>query len=98
MAGGEKTQLRNVLEAERSLEAQSPDLAFNVVLRTFEQQRRKARGTDTEVLITRAIEAINAARQAISQQGEVPVAPPGAPEPGSKEELQEEIEKEKLDP
>jgi len=68
MAGGEPTKLRNVLEAERSLELPSADLAFTVVLRTFEEQRHKTRGTDTDVLITRAIEAINEAREAITRQ------------------------------
>ena len=98
MAGGEPTKLRNVLEAERSLELPSADLAFTVVLRTFEEQRHKTRGTDTDVLITRAIEAINEAREAITRQETAPVPPPGAPKPGSTEELQEELNKEKLDP
>jgi hypothetical protein len=98
MVGGEETKLRNVLEAERSLDLPSQDLAFTVVLRTFEQHRDKTRGTDTDVLITRAIEAINEARAAITRQKAAPKTPPGAPRPGSKEELQEELNKEKLDP
>jgi hypothetical protein len=98
MAGGERTNLRNVLEAERSLEPTPADPAFTEVLRTLEDQRHKVRGTDTDVLITRAIDAINEACAAIQRQEAAPVPPPGAPEAGSKEELQEEINKEKLDP
>ena len=98
MGGGEQTKLRNVLEAERSLDLPSADLAFTVVLRTFEEQRDKVRGTDTDVLITRAIEAIHKAREAIARHAVAPNPPPGAPAPGSKEELQEELNKEQLDP
>jgi hypothetical protein len=98
MEGGEQTKLRNVLEAEKALEMPSADPAFAAVLRAFEEQRRNTRGTDTDVLITRAIDAINAAREAIMRHESTPVTPPGAPEPGSQEELQEEINKEKLDP
>jgi hypothetical protein len=97
MAGGEPTNLRNVMEAERKLEPSSTDAAFAAVLRSFEEQRRNMHGTDTDVLITRAIDAIHAARDAIRRQQKTPV-PPGAPQPGSEEELQEEITKEKLDP
>lgn len=98
MVGGEQTRLRNVLEAERSLDLPAPDLAFKVVLRTLEEQRHKTHGTDTDVLITRAIEAISEARQAIARQDTAAAPPPGAPEPGSEAELQEELDKEKLDP
>jgi hypothetical protein len=98
MSGGEPTKLRNVLEAERSLESPSPDHAFAVVLQALEEQRDKARGTDTDVLMTRAIEAINDAREAITRQMAAPRPPPGAPGPGSKQELEEELDKEKLDP
>jgi hypothetical protein len=68
------------------------------VLRTFDEQRDNTRGTETGVLITRAIEAITEARDAIARRQAAPNPPPGAPEPGSKEELQEELNKEKLDP
>ena len=98
MVGGEETRLRNVLEAERSLERPSEDLAFSTVLRTFEQHREKTLGTDTDVLITRAIEAITEARAAIRAQKAAAKPPAGAPKPGSKEELEEELNKEKMDP
>lgn len=98
MTGGEETSLQQVLQAKRSLELPSPDTAFTVVLRTFEEQLHKTRGTDTHALVARAIEAINAARDAIAQQEDMPAPPPGAPGPGSEEELQEELDKEKLDP
>ena len=98
MVGGEETKLRNVLEAERSLDQPSEDLAFSTVLRTFEQHRENTLGTDTDILITRAIESINEARAAIGRQKPAAKVPAGAPKPGSKEELEEELNKEKLDP
>ncbi len=98
MSGGEETKLRHVMETKRSLESPSPDDAFAVVLRTFEDALNKTHGTESHALITRAIEAIGAARQAIEEQKEAPPTPPGAPEPGSEEELEEELDKEKLDP
>ncbi len=98
MDGGEETKLRNVLEAERSLEAPSPDEAFTVVLRTFEGRLQDTLGTETHQLIEIAIDAIKSAREAIARQSEMPAPPPGAPRPGSTEELAEELAKEKLDP
>jgi hypothetical protein len=98
MTGGEETQLHNVLEAKRLLGSPSAEAAFAVVLRAFEEQRRDTMGTDTSVLIDRAIDAINAAREAMAGRARTPAPPPGAPEPGSTKELEEELEKEKLDP
>lgn len=98
MVGGEQTQLRNVLEAQRTLKPPSPDAAFTVVVRFLEEHRRGACGVDARVLIGRAIDAIQVARDAIARQQAAPSPPPGAPEPGSDAELQEEINKEKLDP
>jgi len=98
MSGGEETQLRKVLEAERSLARPSADGAFTAVLHNLEEHRRRTHGTETEVLIERAIESIQTAREAIARdQGAAP-APAGAAEPGSQQELQEEINKERLDP
>ena len=98
MSGGEPSNLREVMEAKRSLDLTSVDAAFATVLRTFKARARETPGTDTYVLITRAVEAINAARTAIDNPATAPATPPGAPEPGSTEELNEELEKEKLDP
>ena len=98
MAGGEETNLRGVLEAKRTLDLPSPEVAFTVVLRTFEAALKETRGTDNHVVINRAIEAIHAAREAIDQSKDTPAPPPGAPRPGSTEELAEELAKEKLDP
>jgi hypothetical protein len=99
MGGGEETGLRDVLETERSLDESSADAAFNVVLRTFTEQLQATRGTDAHGLVNRAIEAINAARAAIATHNVAAQGtPPGAPEPGSAAELQEELDKEKLDP
>jgi hypothetical protein len=86
------------MQPERSLELPSSDAAFTVVLRTFEEQLRETLATDTHVLISRAIDAIHAARAAMVDRADSPAPPPGAPEPGSTEELQEELDKEKLDP
>jgi hypothetical protein len=98
MDGGEESKLRNVLEAERTLEARDPDAAFHVVLRTFEGRLRDTLGTETHRLIEIAIDAIKAAREAIARQSEMPAPPPGVPRPGSTEELAEELAKEQLDP
>ncbi len=98
MDGGEETGLHNVLEAKRLLDLPTIDAAFAVVLRAFEDHAREAQGTDLRVLIERAIDAITAARDAIADRARTPAAPSGVPEPGSTRELEEEIEKEKLDP
>lgn len=98
MSGGEETKLRTVLQAKRSLEFPSAEAAFAMVLRTFEEQRRKTAGTETHVLMTQAIDAIKAAREAMAERADAPTPPPGVPEPGSADELQEELDKEKLDP
>ena len=98
MQGGEETKLHNVLEAKRLLDLPSIDAAFAVVLRAFEEQDRDALGTDLHVLIERAIDAISTAREAIADRTKVPAPPAGAPAPGSQRELDEELEKEKLDP
>ena len=98
MSGGEDTGLRNVLEAKRTLELPSPDTAFTVVLRTFQDQLPHTLGTETHALITRAMDAITAAREAIARRADMPAQPAGAPTPGSTEELEEELVKEKLDP
>lgn len=98
MSGGEETQLRPVLQAKRSLELPSDAAAFTVVQRELEQKLRETQGTGAHAAISRAIDAINEARAAIADLANAPKVPPGAPLPGSDEELQEEIDKEKLDP
>lgn len=98
MSGGEETRLRSVLQAKRTLEMPDPELAFRVVQQTFEAELRDTLGTDTHELISRALDAISAAREAIARRARTPSPPPGAPTPGSTEELEEELDKEKLDP
>lgn len=97
MTGGEQTRLRGVLQAKRMLET-PPDLAFSVVRQTFQAKLRQTLGTDTHELINRALDAIQAAQDAIAAAERTPPPPPGAPSPGSTGELEEELEKEKLDP
>jgi hypothetical protein len=98
MAGGEETRLQTVLEAKRDLEAPSPDVAFSVVLRTFEAELQTTLGTDAHALIANAMDAINEARVAIARRAETKAPPRGAPVPGSEQELDEELAKEQLDP
>jgi len=98
MGGGEETNLRNVLQAKRILETPKPDAAFRVVRQTFEAELQNTLGTDTHDVIMRALDAIKAARQAIARRARTPAPPPGAPAPGSPQELEEELAKEKLDP
>ena len=98
MSGGEETNLRPVLQAKRSLEVPADDAAFTVVLRMFEAQLKETLGTDTHALIVRAIDAMKSARDALENRAHQPTPPPGAPKPGSTEELREELNKEMLDP
>jgi len=98
MSGGEETRLRSVLEAKRTLELPSEEVAFTVVNRAFQAALQRTLGTDTHALISRALEAIKEARDAIAREATAPAPPPGAPRPGSTEELREELDKEKLDP
>jgi hypothetical protein len=98
MSGGEETKLRRVLQAKRSLELPTPEVAFAVVSQFFEDELRETVGTEAHTLVVQAMDAITAARDAIEERGKTPAPPPGAPEPGSTDELEEELEKEKLDP
>jgi hypothetical protein len=95
MSGGEDTALREVLLARNTLDLPAAEVAVAVVLQSFEAKLAQAEGTDGHAVIGRAIEAIKAALQAIDGMEELPS---GAPEPGSKKDLEEELAKEKLDP
>jgi hypothetical protein len=98
MGGGEATNLRDVLVAKETLELPPAEAAFSVVMQTLEAKRRASEGTSAHKLIAQAIDAINAARAAIEHLDEAPKVPRGAPKPGSEQELEEELAKEKLDP
>jgi hypothetical protein len=98
MSGGEETNLREVLQAKRTVGLPSAEAAFAVVTATFEEQLQETLGTEAHALISRALEAIQDAREAVSRMADTPIPPPGAPKPGSTEELDEELAKEKLDP
>ena len=98
MDGGEETKLHRVLQAKRMTDMPGSEAAFSTVTRNFEALLPETQGTDTHELITRALDAIRAARDAIAARSRTPAPPPGAPLPGSQAELQEELEKEKLDP
>jgi hypothetical protein len=98
MSGGEETNLREVLQAKRNVELPSAEAAFTVVTASFEKQLQETLGTEAHALISRALEAMRDAREAIARMAETPSPPPGAPKPGSTEELDEELAKEKLDP
>jgi hypothetical protein len=98
MEGGESANLRDVLLAKKALDLPASEHAFAIVLQTFESKLAKAQGTGVHAVIANAIDAIISARAAIERLERVPAVPPGAPEPGSEQELEEELEKEKLDP
>ena len=87
MSGGEQTRLRDILQAKRMLESPPFEAAFTVVRQTFEARLQTAPGTETHTLITRALDALKAARKAISEPTKTPSS-----------ELDEELAKEKLDP
>jgi hypothetical protein len=98
MAGGEGTNLREVLVAKETLELPASDAAFAVVIQTLESKLAMARGTTAHTVIAQAIQSIETARKAIDEMTDVPSTPPGAAKPGSRQELEEELAKEKLDP
>jgi hypothetical protein len=98
MSGGEDTNLRDVRLAKRMIDLPPSDAAFAVVIQTLESRLAGAEGSDVHGVIAHAIDSIHAARNAIGRMKEVSPTPPGAPEPGSSRELEEELAKEKLDP
>jgi hypothetical protein len=98
MDGGEETRLREILQAKQILEMPPVEMAFSVVRQTFEAKLRETLGTATHELIGRALDAIKVARDAIAESERAPPPPPGAPAPGSTKELEEELDKEQLDP
>jgi hypothetical protein len=97
MSGGEKTNLRDVLLAKATVDRRSSDAAFAQVVALLETKRALAQGTEFQTVIANAIEALNAAERAIANM-EQASPPSDAPRPGSRAELEEELEKEKLDP
>jgi hypothetical protein len=98
MSGGEDANLREVLQAKRAVALPSEEAAFAVVSATFEKRLQETLGTDAHTLISRALDAIREAREAITRLARTPAPPPGAAKPGSTQELDEELAKEKLDP
>ena len=98
MTGGEDTNLREVLVAKEALELPGSEAAFAVVMQTLEAKLAKSQGTDDNIVFSRAIDAMNAARKVLGHPTSAPRTPQGAAKPGSKQELEEELAKEKLDP
>jgi hypothetical protein len=97
MSGGESTNLRDVLLAKAAVDRRSSDAAFAQVVALLKTKRTLSQGTEFQTLIANAIDALNAAEQAIADlERASPQA--GAPTPGSRAELEEELENEKLDP
>ena len=98
MAGGEATRLRAVLEAKRTFERRLPAAAFTDILETLEHRLQQSDTTDVQFAIAKAIDAVISAQQAVARHQSLPEPPPCAPESGSAQEIQEEIDKENLDP
>jgi hypothetical protein len=98
MTGGESSNLREVLVAKETLDSPASEAAFAVVIQSFESKLAESEGTAAHEVIVHAIDSISAARRAIGKMGEAPRTPPGAAKPGSDQELEEELEKERLDP
>jgi hypothetical protein len=97
MSGGESTNLRDVLLAKTTVDRRSSDAAFAQVVALLKTKCTLAQGTEFQTVIANAIEALNAAERAIANM-EQASPPSDAPRPGSRAELEEELEKEKLDP
>ena len=90
-----------IMDSDSKTRVQSPnsvEAAFMTVMQTFESRLAGSEGTDVHTVISQAIDSIRAARKAIDRMESTPPPPPGAPKPGSKEELEEELTKEKMDP
>jgi hypothetical protein len=98
MTGGEDANLRDVLIAKKTLDLPGADAAFAVVLQTFEAKLAASQGTSAHRAIADAIASIHTARAAMANMDETVQPPPGAAQPGSARELDEELAKEKLDP
>ena len=78
--------------------ATSMEAAFATVIKMFESKLAASEGTDAHTAISQAIDSIRQARKAIEHLESAPPVPPGAAKPGSEQELEEELAKEKLDP
>ena len=74
------------------------EAAFATVMKTFESKLAGSESTDAHTAISKAIDAIRQARQAIGHLESASPVPPGAAKPGSEQEMEEELAKEKLDP
>lgn len=99
MAGGEPTRLHEVLVAKSTLDLPADNLAFAVVVQSLRATLPEAKGTSAHAIIAHAIEAVEAACAAIQKMARAPYKSAGEPAtPGSDEELEEELAKEKLDP
>jgi len=78
MGGGEPTALADVLIAKDTLELPPFDLAVSAVIQTLRGRLPQAHGTETQALISGAIDALEAACAALKPSAdEVPVRPTG---------------------
>lgn len=99
MGGGEPTRLREVLVAKTTLDLPPDRVAFAVVVQSLKATLPEAKGTAAHAVIAHAIEAVEAACAAIQKLALTRSISAGEPAaPGSDEELEEELAKEKLDP
>jgi hypothetical protein len=99
MDGGEGNNLRDVLLAKAKLEHRSSEAAFAQVVERLQAALAPAQGTKFHAIIANAIDAVGDAERAIDEMRQESAATPsGAPRPGSRAELEEELTKEKLDP
>jgi hypothetical protein len=92
MAGGEPSNLHEVLDAKGSLESAPIDHAYDVVLRDLRSRQAAGRQDGMQALIKHAIEALEALERAQASTAS------NNPPLSSDEEVAQEAEIEKLDP
>ncbi len=95
MTGGEPNKLHAVLDARESLEKPPSEYAYGVVMHDLRARLYTELPIDDRAAIEKAVEALHAVAHMTAKA--VP-APEGVPPPGSKAEMRDEIEREKLDP
>jgi hypothetical protein len=99
MGGGEPTRLHEVLVAKSTLDLPPDSIAFAVVMDSLRATLPEVIGTQAYTIIAHAIEAVEAACAEIQKMAHTRAIPAGEPTtPALDKELEEEFDKEKLDP
>ena len=101
MTGGEPNKLHEVLDAKNALDKHPAEYAYDVVLHDLRAKLTAELTVDARATIERAVEALHAVEKLVPgamMENAPSTAPEGVLKPGSKAEIQDEIEREKMDP